>query len=137
MNKWQEKAIKSLMEKGYDSFTASKLYERAYKRLTPSLMSQGFDRYFEAYMSLVSDKNFIRFDIKNNRLYYLDTGNDVSKSTFEKKYTIDRLKNFSEKYFDVRMMIEEYEEGKITLDELNKFIKDFKKNNSDYHKEGS
>ena len=66
MNKWQEKAIRSLVSKGYDELTASKIYERAYKRLSPKMLSAGFDREFETYMSLVSDKNFIRFDIKSN-----------------------------------------------------------------------
>ena len=137
MNIWQERTIKALVNKGYDEFTASRLYARAYERLKPSVLSSGFNREFEAYMSLVSDKNFIRFDIKKNRLYFVDTGDEVSTYSFEKRYTTERLKAFSNKYFEVRMMIEEYEEGKITLQELNNFIKNFKKNNSDYHKEGS
>ena len=69
MNKWQEKAVRSLVNKGYDALTASKLYEKAYKRLSKATLSQGFNREFEDYMSLVSDKNFIRFDIKSNKLY--------------------------------------------------------------------
>ena len=137
MNKWQEKAIRTLVGRGYDEFTASRLYARAYKKLTSKVMSSGFDRSFETYMALVSEKNFIRFDIKNDRLYYVDTGQDVSTSSFERKYTTARLENLADKYFDVRMMVEEYENGKISLQELNDFIKKFKMNNPEYHKEGS
>lgn len=137
VNKWQEKTIKHLVNRGYDEFTASKIYLRAYKRLAPSKLSTGYNRNFEAYASIVFENNFIKFDIKNNRLFYVDTGKDVSTTTFERNYTINRLEKFGKKYFDVRMMINEYEEGKISLNELNNFIKDFKKNNREYHKEGS
>ena len=137
MNKWQEKAIKSLMNEGYDSFTASKLYARAYRRLNYHLLSQGFDRHFEAYMSLVSDKNFIKFDIKSNRLYFVDTGEEVSTANFERKYTLDRLENLGRKYIEVQSDMDEYAIGNISLEELKRRIELFKLHNKEYHKEGS
>lgn len=137
MNKWQEKAIKSLVNKGYDTLTASRLYERAYKRLSYSVLSKGFDRDFETYMSLVSETNFIRFDIKHNRLYYVDSGEDVSSLDFEKRYTVDRLSAFAKKYSTIEDYINMYKNGDITLNELNELIKRFKKENQEYHKEGS
>ena len=137
MNKWQEKAIKSLMNRGYDSLTASKLYERAYKRLSSKILSTGFDRNYETYMAIVSENNFIRFDIKNNRLYYVDTGTDVSTGDFEKQYTKSRLSSFSSKYEIIQDYIEQYDRGEISLKELNEKIKRFKKDNQEYHKEGS
>lgn len=137
MNIWQEKAIKSLVNKGYDELTASRLYEKAYKRLSPKVLSSGFNREFEAYMSLVSDKNFIRFDIKNNRLYYVKTGEEVGSDTFERNYTTERLKGLTEKYSDIDFWVEEYNAGQISLNELNERIKAFKKANAEYQKEGS
>ena len=137
MNIWQEKAIKALMNKGYDSLTASKLYERAYKKLSPKVLSSGFDRYYESYMALISDKNFIKFDIKSNRLYYVNTGEDVKSDTFERNYTTKRLENFANKYDEVWFWLEEYNAGQMSLNELNERIKAFKKANAEYHKEGS
>ena len=137
MNKWQEKAIQTLVNRGFDEFTASKLYARAYKRLTKSVLSSGFDRYYETYMALVSEKNFIRFDIKNNRLFYVDTGEEVSSDTFERNYTTRRLENFANKYSDVWFWLEEYNAGQISLNELNERIKAFKKANAEYQKAGS
>lgn len=137
MNKWQEKAINNLMNKGYDAYTASRLYERAYKRLSYKLLSHGFDRNFEAYMAIANENNFIRFDIKNNRLYYVDTGVDVSSEDFEKEYTKSRLSAFSNKYDTIQNYVESYDRGEITLKELNDLIRDFKKTNAEYHKEGS
>ena len=137
MNKWQEKAINSLMNRGYDSYTASKLYERAYKRLSSSVLSKGFDRNFETYMALVNENNFIRFDIKGNRLYYIDTGIDVSTENFEREYTKSRLSAFSSKYETINEYVNLYESGEISLNELNNLIKEFKKTNAEYHKEGS
>ena len=137
MNKWQEKAIKSLVNKGYDELTASKLYERAYRRLSPKKLSSGFNREFEAYMSITSEKNFIRFDIKNNRLYYVKTGEEVQNDTFERNYTTERLKALSSKYADIEFWVEEYNAGQISLNELNERIKAFKKANAEYHSEGS
>jgi len=137
MNKWQEKTIKALMNRGYDPLTASKLYERAYKKLTSKVISSGFDRSYETYMSLVNESNFIRFDIKNNRLFYVDTGIDVSSGNFEREYTKSRLSAFSNKYEIVQDYIEQYDRGEISLKELNEKIKRFKKDNQEYHKEGS
>ena len=137
MNKWQERAIKSLMNRGYDALTASRLYERAYKRLSSSVISKGFDRAFETYASLTQENNFIKFDIKNNRLYYRKTGEDVSSETFEKSYTRDRLGALAGKYDTIEEYVEEYEAGEITLTELNEKIRQFKRTNSEYHKEGS
>lgn len=125
------------MNKGYDPLTASKIYERAYKRLNKNVLSSGFNREFEAYRALVSETNFIRFDIKNNRLYYIDTGEEVKTDTFERNYTTKRLENFANKYSDVYFWLEEYNAGEISLNELNERIKDFKKANAEYHKEGS
>lgn len=125
------------MNKGYDSLTASKLYERAYKKLSPKVLSSGFDRYYESYMALISDKNFIKFDIKSNRLYYVNTGEDVKSDTFERNYTTKRLENFANKYDEVWFWLEEYNAGQMSLNELNERIKAFKKANAEYHKEGS
>ena len=125
------------MNRGYDSLTASKLYERAYKKLSSKMLSTGFDRSYETYMSIISDNNFIRFDIKNNRLYYVDTGIDVSSENFEREYTKSRLSAFSSKYDVIKSYVEQYEQGEITLKELNEMIKKFKKDNQEYHKEGS
>ena len=137
MNKWQERAIKSLMNRGYDALTASRLYDRAYKRLSSSILSNGFDRAFETYASLTQENNFIKFDIKNNRLYYRQTGEDVSSETFERSYTRNRLEALASKYDTIEQYIEEYESGEITLKELNEKIRQFKKSNAEYHKEGS
>ncbi|MBO7714949.1 MAG: hypothetical protein J6S85_15380 [Methanobrevibacter sp.] len=137
MNKWQEKAIKSLVNKGYDELTASRLYEKAYKRLSPKVLSSGFNREFETYMSLVSDKNFIRFDIKNNRLYYVKTGEEVNTDTFERNYTTERLQNLADKYDEVYFWLESYNAGEMSLNELNERIKAFKIANVEYQKEGS
>lgn len=137
MNIWQEKAIQSLVNKGYDAFTASKLYVRAYSRLSAKMLSTGFDRHYEAYRALVGENNFIRFDIKNNRLYYVNNGIDVSTETFEKEYTKSRLSSFADKYDTIKDFIRQYDNGEITLNELNEKIKRFKKENQDYHKEGS
>ena len=137
MNKWQERTIKSLMNKGYDAYTSSKLYDRAYKRLTKSVMSKGFDRAFETYAALTQENNFITFDIKNNRLYYRDTGEDVSSKDFEKSYTRSRLSNFAKKYDMIEEYLEQYENGDMSLNELNRKIEDFKRKNQEYHKEGS
>ena len=125
------------MNRGYDSLTASRLYERAYKRLSSKILSTGFDRNYETYMAIVSESNFIRFDIKNNRLYYVDTGTDVSTEDFEKQYTKSRLSSFSNKYEIIQDYIEQYDRGEISLKELNEKIKSFKKDNQEYHKEGS
>ena len=137
MNKWQEQAIKTLVNRGYDTLTASKIYARAYKRLSSKIMSGGFDRSFETYMALVSDKNFIRFDIKGNRLYYVDTGEDVSSETFERNYTSRRLESLARKYPTIQGWLEEYNAGMITLNELNERIRKFKLQDPEYHKEGS
>ena len=136
MNKWQEKTIANLIDKGYDSYTASKIYDRAYKRVG-SILSKGFDRDFETYMSIVSNKGVISFDIKNNRLYYVNTGEEVKSETFERNYTSKRLENFANKYSEVYFWLEEYNAGQISLNELNERIKHFKKANAEYHKEGS
>ena len=125
------------MNRGYDSLTASRLYERAYKRLSSKILSTGFDRNYETYMAIISESNFIRFDIKNNRLYYVDTGTDVSTEDFEKQYTKSRLSSFSSKYEIIQDYIEQYDRGEISLKELNEKIKQFKKDNQEYHKEGS
>ena len=125
------------MDRGYDPLTASKLYARAYRRLTKSVMSKGFNREFEAYMSLVSGTNFIRFDIKNDRLYYVNTGEEVSTENFERTYTRDRLSGLAGKYGQIEAYLQEYEEGRLTLSELNNLIATFKRTNQDYHKEGS
>lgn len=125
------------MNRGYDALTASRLYDRAYKRLSSSILSKGFDRAFETYASLTQENNFIKFDIKNNRLYYRQTGEDVSSATFERSYTRNRLEALAGKYDTVEQYIEEYESGEITLNELNEKIRQFKKSNAEYHKEGS
>lgn len=137
MNKWQERAIKTLVNKGYDELTASKIYERAYKRLSKKVLSTGFNREFEAYMSLVSDKNFVRFDIKRNRLYYVKTGEEVNTDTFERNYTSERLENLAAKYDEVYFWLEAYNAGEMSLNELNERIKAFKIANVEYQKEGS
>lgn len=125
------------MNKGYDSLTASKIYERAYKRLSKKVLSTGFDREFEAYMSLVSEKNFIRFDIKSNRLYYVKTGEEVSSENFERQYTSDRLEKLADKYDEIWFDLEAYKAGEISLEELKRRIALFKEKNQQYHKEGS
>lgn len=125
------------MNRGYDAFTASRLYDRAYKRLSSSILSKGFDRAFETYASLTQENNFIKFDIKNNRLYYRQSGEDISSENFEKSYTRDRLGALAKKYDTVESFVEEYENGEITLNELNEKIRQFKKSNAEYHKEGS
>ena len=103
------------MNKGYDALTASKLYERAYNRLPPSMLSTGFDRDFETYASLIYENNFVKFDIRSNRLYYRKTGEDVSSATFERSYTRNRLEALSNKYDTIKQYIEEYESGEITI----------------------
>ena len=137
MNKWQERAIKHLVNKGYDEFTASKLYARAYKRLSPSMLAEGYNRNFEAYASIAFENNFVKFDIKNNRLYYVKTGEEVSSANFQMNYTRERLSSLANKYETVETYLEQYENGQISLQQLNKNIADFKKSNSEYHKEGS
>lgn len=136
MNKWQEKTIANLMRRGYDSYTASKIYDRAYTRVG-SIISKGFNREFETFMSIASDTNFVNFDIKGNRLYYTDTGEDVKSETFERRYTTDRLREFAKKHIDVQRKLDEYILGKITLQELNDYVAEFKKTNQEYLKEGS
>lgn len=136
MNKWQEKTIKSLMNRGYDPLSASKLYEKAYKRLG-KVLSPEFNREYEAYMSLASSKNVISFDIKNDRLYISKTGEDVSTETFSKAITLNRVSNLAAKYLEVDDLVESYLRGDITLDDLNKGIAEFKKHNAEYQKAGS
>ena len=136
MNKWQEKTIANLMHRGFDSYTASKIYERAYKRVG-SLVSKDYNREFETFMSIASDKNFVKFDIKGNRLYIRSTGEDAKPDTFAKSMTINRVSNLAAKYLEVNDIVEDYIRGDITLNELNQRIKEFKKSNAEYQKEGS
>lgn len=136
MNKWQEKTIANLMRRGYDSYTASKIYERAYKRVG-SLVSKDYNREFETFMSISSDKNFIQFDIKGNKLFIKDTGEDAKPETFAKAMTLNRVSNLAAKYLEVNDIVEDYIRGNISLNELNQKIKEFKKSNAEYQKEGS
>lgn len=137
MNKWQERAVKALMNEGYDSLTASRLYHRAYQKLSPKLLATDFNREFEAYASLVVKNNFIKFDIRRDKLYVLKTGEEVNSNTFAKAHTINRLSSLGAKYLEVNEYIEQYIRGDITLNELNEKIRQFKKSNAEYHKEGS
>ena len=137
MANWKERALIYLMEeKGYDIFTAGKIYARAYKRIGKSI-SQDFNREFETYASLAYNNNFVKFDIKSNRLYIRKTGETLNSDTFAKAYTVNRLSNFASKYSEVNYDLQRYIEGEISLEELNRNIEEFKRTNAEYLKEGS
>lgn len=133
---WRELAIKSLMNNyGYDVLTASKIYNRAVKRITT--MTDEWNAEFQAYASLVYDNNFIKFDIKSNRLYFRKTNEDVTTERFQKAETLNRLSNMASKYLEVNNILQDYLNGDISLQELNNKIEFFRRTNAEYLKEGS
>lgn len=133
---WRELAIKSLMNNyGYDPLTASKIYNRAVKRITT--MTDEWNAEFQAYASLVYDNNFIKFDIKSNRLYFRKTNEDVTTERFQKAETLNRLSNMASKYLEVNNILQDYLNGDISLQELNNKIEFFRRTNAEYLKEGS
>ena len=123
-------------QKGYDVFTASKIYNRAYSRIG-KVIDKAFNRDFETYASLVYKNNFVKFDIKSERLYLRNTGQELTGDTFAKAYTVNRLSNFASKYTEVNDKLQEYMTGDISLQQLNDYIDYFKKTNAEYNKEGS
>lgn len=123
-------------EQGYDIFTASKIYSRAYKRMG-RIISKEFNRDFEAYASIAFENNFVKFDINHDRLYLRKTGEELNGDIFAKAYTVNRLGAFASKYLEINSYLEQYMTGDISLQELNNLIDSFKKTNAEYLKEGS
>lgn len=125
-----------MQEHGFDTYTASKIYARAYKR-TENSISKGFNIDFETYASIAYSSNFIKYDIKGDRLYIRKTGEDISTSSFEKEYTNKRLAIFAGKYSQIQHYVDLYNRDVISLENLNFLIEGFKLINADYWKEGS
>lgn len=136
---WRAEAVSYIENKyHYDTYTASKIYNRALNRLE-KMISSDFNLEFETYASIVFKENFVRFDVKSERLYNKswEEINEMTKEEFEKEYTNDKLRELASKYIDVQAYLNIYNGGQISLQELNDLIKEFKETNSKYAKEGS
>lgn len=136
---WRAEAVSYIENKyHYDTYTASKIYNRALNRLE-KMISSGFNLEFETYASIVFKNNFVKFDIKSEKLYDKSWNElkDLSKEEFEKEYTNEKLRELSNKYIDVQAYLNMYNGGQISLQELNDLIKDFRETNLQYAREGS
>ena len=136
---WRAEAVSYIVNKyHYDTYTASKIYNRALNRLE-KMISNDFNLYFETYASIVFHDNFVKFDIKSEKLYNKswEEITELSKEEFEHQYTNDKLKVLADKYIDVQAYLNMYNGGLITLQELNDLVQKFKETNSNYAKEGS
>lgn len=119
-NYFREKSIEdSKLFESKKSIDIGKEYDRLYKIVKRQYGSLDLDLRLEklTYQFVTGQKQ--RITAPNTEI-------------FERRYTEQRLKNFSQKYSSIKEYLDWYSSGEITLDELEELIDDFKNRNLGY-----
>lgn len=118
-----DKLFKKVTSQLYSQFKSTDIKFRGKNRQT--------DIYAEAYRLIIgintSTQSF--FDEDFNLKEEITSG---VIANFEQRYTVNRLKNMANAYDEVKILLNDYLSGNMTLDELTDEIEDFKKTNSKY-----
>lgn len=137
---WFEVVERSITDNGLSRYSgySSKELEREFNRISGTLYKifdetelkfrgkhRTTDIYAETYRLMMG------FDT-STRPYFNDDLEFKSPVEFEKLYVLERLERMAGKYEEVQDILTDYVDGKISLDELNKRIKEFKETNEAY-----